>query len=203
MPTRQTGAKIKQAAPSCVENTAFSTFPSAVNQYMASGKQYYVRAYAKKGSGSTADTVFSAPMSVYVVDRIAPSFRVDSATNIGLYTATIHSSINAINDVNLLSKKGIIYSNAYTEPRLGQGTVIYNTATPSTYPYTWTTPLSALQSGSTYYARAVLVVKYMNTNLDTIYSPIFTFTTVRACETARSEERRVGKECRSRWSPYH
>ena len=26
---------------------------------------------------------------------------------------------------------------------------------------------------------------------------------VRAHEAARSEERRVGKECRSRWSPYH
>src|SRR2546430_13636788 len=25
----------------------------------------------------------------------------------------------------------------------------------------------------------------------------------RACEVTRSEERRVGKECRSRWSPYH
>src|SRR2546422_11295052 len=25
----------------------------------------------------------------------------------------------------------------------------------------------------------------------------------RATEAARSEERRVGKECRSRWSPYH
>src|SRR3712207_9268783 len=25
----------------------------------------------------------------------------------------------------------------------------------------------------------------------------------RAVNTARSEERRVGKECRSRWSPYH
>ena len=24
-----------------------------------------------------------------------------------------------------------------------------------------------------------------------------------ACEAVRSEERRVGKECRSRWSPYH
>src|SRR2546426_12395395 len=24
-----------------------------------------------------------------------------------------------------------------------------------------------------------------------------------ACERPRSEERRVGKECRSRWSPYH
>ena len=23
------------------------------------------------------------------------------------------------------------------------------------------------------------------------------------CESSRSEERRVGKECRSRWSPYH
>ena len=23
------------------------------------------------------------------------------------------------------------------------------------------------------------------------------------CKKARSEERRVGKECRSRWSPYH
>ena len=23
------------------------------------------------------------------------------------------------------------------------------------------------------------------------------------CSEARSEERRVGKECRSRWSPYH
>ena len=26
---------------------------------------------------------------------------------------------------------------------------------------------------------------------------------VRAVPTKRSEERRVGKECRSRWSPYH
>src|SRR2546430_11905908 len=26
---------------------------------------------------------------------------------------------------------------------------------------------------------------------------------LRALETPRSEERRVGKECRSRWSPYH
>ena len=26
---------------------------------------------------------------------------------------------------------------------------------------------------------------------------------VRVVEVLRSEERRVGKECRSRWSPYH
>ena len=28
-------------------------------------------------------------------------------------------------------------------------------------------------------------------------------TVIDAMKTARSEERRVGKECRSRWSPYH
>ena len=29
------------------------------------------------------------------------------------------------------------------------------------------------------------------------------FTALSCQETTRSEERRVGKECRSRWSPYH
>ena len=30
-----------------------------------------------------------------------------------------------------------------------------------------------------------------------------TIATINACKNFRSEERRVGKECRSRWSPYH
>src|SRR2546430_13092876 len=30
-----------------------------------------------------------------------------------------------------------------------------------------------------------------------------TIEAIRQCGAARSEERRVGKECRSRWSPYH
>ena len=30
-----------------------------------------------------------------------------------------------------------------------------------------------------------------------------TTTTLTHCHNVRSEERRVGKECRSRWSPYH
>ena len=33
--------------------------------------------------------------------------------------------------------------------------------------------------------------------------PIIMFTGTGSEEIARSEERRVGKECRSRWSPYH
>ena len=31
----------------------------------------------------------------------------------------------------------------------------------------------------------------------------FRFLLVKAPDVTRSEERRVGKECRSRWSPYH
>ena len=38
------------------------------------------------------------------------------------------------------------------------------------------------------------------TNLVALFSPEHG---IRASIQARSEERRVGKECRSRWSPYH
>src|SRR5256884_3687889 len=34
-------------------------------------------------------------------------------------------------------------------------------------------------------------------------SPLELFTQIRLGLAGRSEERRVGKECRSRWSPYH
>ena len=35
------------------------------------------------------------------------------------------------------------------------------------------------------------------------YDFVSKFNYVREAGTCRSEERRVGKECRSRWSPYH
>ena len=38
-------------------------------------------------------------------------------------------------------------------------------------------------------------------NMSPEYDKSIAFKT--ACELIRSEERRVGKECRSRWSPYH
>ena len=33
--------------------------------------------------------------------------------------------------------------------------------------------------------------------------PLYNAQSCRECHQNRSEERRVGKECRSRWSPYH
>ena len=46
--------------------------------------------------------------------------------------------------------------------------------------------------------RGILKVDgFINHQLDSV------LTTEMGQEFARSEERRVGKECRSRWSPYH
>ena len=39
--------------------------------------------------------------------------------------------------------------------------------------------------------------------LTPITKEIIAYPTTRNIITVRSEERRVGKECRSRWSPYH
>ena len=36
-----------------------------------------------------------------------------------------------------------------------------------------------------------------------VWGALFPILTIVASRLARSEERRVGKECRSRWSPYH
>ena len=52
-----------------------------------------------------------------------------------------------------------------------------------------------------------VVVKYYNNasgeHFGTAYCGNLTKQEKRICEKNRSEERRVGKECRSRWSPYH
>ena len=43
------------------------------------------------------------------------------------------------------------------------------------------------------------VVNIQNTTVDETWQPVWG----ESQNTTRSEERRVGKECRSRWSPYH
>src|SRR3989449_596003 len=62
------------------------------------------------------------------------------------------------------------------------------------------TPVVTVPAGTTVHDKATLAGAFgMPTGTVT-----FTFFTASsACTGARSEERRVGKECRSRWSPYH
>ena len=52
-----------------------------------------------------------------------------------------------------------------------------------------------LTFGSLYILLSKLILPKISANLETRKSQIL--------ENIRSEERRVGKECRSRWSPYH
>ena len=58
------------------------------------------------------------------------------------------------------------------------------------------------------YARSIPETIFSAAFKDSIFSgnsksQIFSTLAMIALELERSEERRVGKECRSRWSPYH
>ena len=45
--------------------------------------------------------------------------------------------------------------------------------------------------------------KYLRNQIDSILSQENVNVSILVRDDGRSEERRVGKECRSRWSPYH
>ena len=47
------------------------------------------------------------------------------------------------------------------------------------------------------------LAKVLHISLDTLINPDVSLEDEGVNQMKRSEERRVGKECRSRWSPYH
>ena len=51
--------------------------------------------------------------------------------------------------------------------------------------------------------QAIIHAKYDHLDFDAAENPVALQLGGSDPETTRSEERRVGKECRSRWSPYH
>src|SRR3712207_6925841 len=63
----------------------------------------------------------------------------------------------------------------------------------------------ALRRGSFRFSlvRLTSLLPYHLTSLPTFSRPIRTNARFAGQASRRSEERRVGKECRSRWSPYH
>ena len=64
-----------------------------------------------------------------------------------------------------------------------------------------------MRPGDELIARAGGLHKFMNWDrpilTDSGGFQVFSLTSLRKIKEERSEERRVGKECRSRWSPYH
>ena len=70
---------------------------------------------------------------------------------------------------------------------------------------TWTVRWYGLLFASAFVCGIILVskmFKFDGVNRDWIDS-MFLYVVIGTVIGARSEERRVGKECRSRWSPYH
>src|SRR2546422_11714228 len=59
------------------------------------------------------------------------------------------------------------------------------------------------QSAADAAAQAAIISVYDYTNTAAFDSSTAFGTVAFTCSNSRSEERRVGKECRSRWSPYH
>ena len=59
------------------------------------------------------------------------------------------------------------------------------------------------QTGSGFFGKGVDVATVSRAHSDFLTREAATTASLAAADAARSEERRVGKECRSRWSPYH
>src|SRR2546429_1208845 len=62
---------------------------------------------------------------------------------------------------------------------------------------------SALGANRTRLGRLLLSELSLLALLGGVVAITASFSSVRVLRNSRSEERRVGKECRSRWSPYH
>ena len=66
-------------------------------------------------------------------------------------------------------------------------------------PYTVIGPETVIKSGTKIHGQSVIEYAEIGRNCE-----IFNFSSIgKRPQVLRSEERRVGKECRSRWSPYH
>lgn len=179
MPTRATGAKIIKLTATLNENMPFSTFTPS--PYMLSGKTYYIRAYAAKSS--TADTVFSSPLSVSIPMPIPPTLRVDSVEDIMLQSAKLDGTVLTKNDANVFIGKGFVYSNTETMPTIPNATNAYTSGSFSVTPTSWSYNISNLYSGQEYFVRSYVLIRYRNTNnrVDTIYSDTIRFKTLHAC----------------------
>lgn len=146
---------------------------------LAPSTTYYVRAYVKKGSGSTADTVYSSnTLSFTTPAANPPTFSTPVVSGIGLMEATFTGDITEKNDAAIQTNKGFVYSTSPNPTYFDERTQVSGTA--SVLPFTMSKTVEELLSGATYYVRSYAVVKYGST-FDTVYSPQVSFQTLHAC----------------------
>jgi hypothetical protein len=156
------------------------------NNALVPNTTYYVRAFVKKGSGASADTAWSDAVSFTTNQVVFPTLSMNQATNIELNTATISGKIDRINDpYKQFVGKGFVYSTT-SNPVIGNSELITISGTNpnannSNTPFALTKDLTNLVSGTLYYARIYIIVKFGAGDNDTLYSNQITFTTRHAC----------------------
>ena len=137
-----------------------------------------------------------------------PTLTTSAVTNVTETAATLNGVISIVSencDNPTNTEQGFVYATTI-QPTTANNKVNVNGTDIST-------TIENLEPNTTYYART-----FLTNALGEFYGNEISFTTSeeQLCEynlitreptnitsNSRSEERRVGKECRSRWSPYH
>lgn len=156
--------------------------PSNSKPYFEPGTTYYVKAFAKKGSGATADTVFTDVVSFTTLAAQGGTCAVDSVTQITYTSARIHSKTLSVGDAYKIAKAGVVVGMT-PNPTVSNATIATSTTSMSSLPKAYTVDVSGLYQGVTYYARAWIANQYTSTYYDTTYSEQITFMTLCAVDS--------------------
>lgn len=159
------------------------TSPTATSKpYFEPGTTYYVKAYAKKGSGSSADTVFTGVVSFTTLTADGGICQIDSLSHITYTSARIYGKISSVNDAWKIAKTGVVVG-LEPNPTVDNATVYTSSTNTGTLPKTFNINADGLYQGATYYVRVWIANQYTNTYYDTTYSQQSVFTTLCAVDS--------------------
>lgn len=157
---------------------------TTVANYLTPSTNYYVKAFLRIKTGTVYDTVWSSAMQFSTTALVTPGMTADSASNITINSASIHGTMTSMGDYASVTTKGFIYSQN-PNPTFSNGTAVTvsGTVSATTMPKSFSTALSNLNSGRTYYYRLFSIGKISNTQSDTSYSSQKTFITPESCDS--------------------
>ncbi len=158
------------------------TSPTSGKPYFEPSTTYYVKAFAKKGSGSAADTVFTSVVSFTTQNAQGGTCQVDSVTQVAYTSARIYGKVVSVGDAYKVAKTGVVISTS-PNPTVANGTVSISSISTSSLPKTFSVNVSDLYQGTTYYVRTWIANQYTTNYYDTTYSAQTTFTTLCAVDS--------------------
>lgn len=159
--------------------------PSTSKPFFRPATTYYVKTFAKKGSGSTADTVFSNVISFTTLAAQGGVCSADSVGNIGYTAAKVYGRAQSLNDAYKISKTGAVIGMS-PSVTTADGLVYTATVSTTTLPKSYNIDVSGLNQGVTYYFRTWISNQYTTDYFDTTYSTPISFNTLCAVDSVPS-----------------